>query len=124
MSALRIMHLTDSHVSIESEGGGVDPYRDNRQRMHDAFRSRDPPPIEQLSAALGRAARNDVDLIVHTGDLVNFPDVKSIEAVHELLRRSRLPWIYVAGNHDWHYEGLPGTSDALRLEWRRRLTLF
>ena len=35
----------------------------------------------------------------------------------------RIPWLYTAGNHDWHYEGLPGTETALRKEWTRRRLL-
>lgn len=31
--------------------------------------------------------------------------------------------MYSSGNHDWHYEGLPGSSEALRTEWREKSLL-
>lgn len=38
----------------------------------------------------------------------------------ERLAAVDLPWLYVAGNHDWHYEGMPGTLQQLRAEWIER----
>ena len=31
--------------------------------------------------------------------------------------------MYISGNHDWHYEGLPGTSDSLREVWTKKSLL-
>jgi hypothetical protein len=45
--------------------------------------------------------------------------------VEEKLKACGLPYVYTAGNHDWHYEGMAGTSEALRETWiNNRLLRF
>lgn len=34
-----------------------------------------------------------------------------------------IPYLYISGNHDWHAEGLSGSSEALREEWRSKVLL-
>jgi hypothetical protein len=39
------------------------------------------------------------------------------------LQKVGIPYLFTAGNHDWHYEGMPGSSDYLRETWiKKRLT--
>ncbi|MEM9143269.1 MAG: metallophosphoesterase, partial [Bacteroidota bacterium] len=42
------------------------------------------------------------------------------------LKDTGIPYIYVAGNHDWHYEGMDGPLDVLRDTWitNRLLPLY
>ena len=40
-----------------------------------------------------------------------------VEHLKAMLDASGLNWTYTAGNHDWHYEGEPGTSFAQREKW-------
>jgi len=119
-SPLRILHITDAHVSLSDD----DPPRTSR--MHHAFEHTvdKATGVPTSSAAefvrlMEMACAKSVDLIAFGGDIVNFP---SNETVHWVLDRVRdagcgRPFIYTAGNHDWHTEGLPGDGryDAQRL---------
>ena len=42
------------------------------------------------------------------------------------LKDTNIPYIYIAGNHDWHYEGIEGTLESLRDKWieKRLLPLY
>jgi len=31
--------------------------------------------------------------------------------------KTGIPWLYISGNHDWHYEGMDGSPDSLRIAW-------
>jgi hypothetical protein len=31
--------------------------------------------------------------------------------------KTGIPWLYISGNHDWYYEGMPGNQDSLRKTW-------
>ena len=44
----------------------------------------------------------------------------AVEWARARLEASGVPYLYVAGNHDWHYEGLPGAEAALRAEWAEK----
>ena len=61
-----------------------------------------------------------VDFLALVGDIVSFPSEAGVEYVKRRLDESGLNWMYVSGNHDWHYEGLPGTEMALRAEWTKK----
>ena len=50
------------------------------------------------------------------GELVGFPTLANVEYLKSSLDRCGLPWIYIAGNHDWHFENLPETDGDRRAE--------
>merc|ERR1719221_2210291 len=56
---------------------------------------------------LRTACANNVDLIALGGDIVNFPSNVTVTWVLEQLRGPGcgIPFVYTAGNHDWHKEG-------------------
>lgn len=60
------------------------------------------------------------------GDIFSYPSEYAIEWADSILRDARLNYVYVAGNHDWHYEGMPGSSEDLRKTWidKRLLPLY
>ena len=60
------------------------------------------------------------------GDIFSFPSESAIKWVEEKLKKIDLPYVYTAGNHDWHYEGMEGTSTQLRSTWiqKRLLPLY
>ena len=51
------------------------------------------------------------------GDIFSFPSEAAIEWVQSKLNDTGIPYIYTAGNHDWHYEGMEGTLESLRDTW-------
>ncbi|MBM3847895.1 MAG: metallophosphoesterase [Verrucomicrobia bacterium] len=74
-------------------------------------------PEQSFVAALKLAGQRNADLVVLAGDLFSFPSEAAIEWAQARLQDAALPYAYVAGNHDWHYEGMDGTSDLLRETW-------
>lgn len=115
----KIMHITDSHITIPDVTDSL--VWDKCQRMHKAFENtnshlskKNIPRDEAFKMLIKQAIKQKVDLIVLTGDIINFPSKKSVEFVYQTLKKSNIPFLYVAGNHDWHLEGSTGSSDKLR----------
>jgi len=80
-------------------------------------------PERSFEATLKLARKSGVDLVALVGDLFSFPAEAAIEWVQSRLAEAALPYLYVAGNHDWHYEGMTGTVDELRSTWIRKRLL-
>jgi predicted phosphodiesterase len=124
-----VFHLADAHVSVRDpaeeavwqysarmdEGYGTP--RAHYQTKAKAL------PAERLRELLAAARAAHVDLIALTGDIINNPSASSVRYVAQALRGTGLRSLYVSGNHDWHYEGLPGSEEALRAEWTRQRLL-
>ena len=68
----------------------------------------------------------NADVITLIGDIFSFPSEAAIEWVQSKLKKTGIPYIYTAGNHDWHYEGMEGTMESLRDTWieKRLLPLY
>ena len=45
-------------------------------------------------------SRNDLDFVIHTGDLVDFGLQREFTAMHNLLSKITIPYMAVIGNHD------------------------
>lgn len=125
------MMLADTHFWMEDEREA--PFRQYSARMARAynqtehFQTGEPThPRAGFEAALARAVDWKAHGVALVGDIVSFPAEASIEWVRRRLEAAGVPWLYVAGNHDWHYEGMPGTLEELRSEWitRRLLPLY
>ncbi len=114
---LRVMHLTDCHVSVPGDEGGA--YAAFSRRMHNAYTDYD--RLGAFENLMTVAVDHAVDLIALTGDAVNYPGPEGINLLTRMLEDTGAPWVFTAGNHDWHYEGMPGSSRDLRERWRREL---
>jgi len=55
-----------------------------------------------------------------TGDIFSFPSEEAIEWVYKKLNEAGIPYLFVAGNHDWHYEGMEGSRQKLRDTWTNK----
>ena len=121
--SLKIMQITDSHISIADEKeSDLMKYGD---RMHKAYMnprqhfSEDTAltTFASLDNILLKAKNENINLLVLTGDIVNFPSAASVNYVYERLKATGIRWLFISGNHDWHYEGMEGTLDSLRNTW-------
>jgi len=119
---VKLLVLADTHLFRDDERGA--PYREFSARMARAynqtrhFRSKETTNPEKCFEETLQAAQNEkVELLVLAGDIFSFPSEAAIEWVQSRLEKAGIPWLYTAGNHDWHYEGLPGTSAGLRQTW-------
>ena len=120
-----VLQITDSHITCA--GDSDKEYEQYSARMAGAYahtkhyKTNQPTtPIDSFAELMDSARKEKVDLIVLTGDIINFPSAADVSEVSKMLTASGIPFIYTAGNHDWHYEGMDGAPDELRGEWCKK----
>ena len=128
---IKIVHIADTHLFRDDERGV--PYKTYSGRMAKAYNQTRHFKTDELTnpelafeAAINFAKESQADLITLIGDIFSFPSEAAIEWVTAKLKEVNIPYIYVAGNHDWHYEGMEGTLEDLRNQWikERLLPLY
>jgi DNA repair exonuclease SbcCD nuclease subunit len=127
--SLKIIQITDAHISIADEKEAE--MMKYGERMHKAYMNpkkhysldTSETTFEYFDDILQKAKKDKVELLLLTGDIVNFPSAVSVKYVYDRLTATGIPWLYISGNHDWHYEGLPGTPDSLRAVWTKTILL-
>lgn len=101
---MRVLHLSDTHLGAELRARGAPRGWSRADEHHHA-----------MEAALAPALNEEVDLVVHTGDLFDrsHPPRESVAAAIVLLSRvaRRVPVLLSPGNHDRHGL-LPHLSDT------------
>jgi len=107
---------TDAHISCDTKRDLE--YEQYSTRMNTAFKDRN--TTTSFAQQIQIAQQKKVDLIALTGDQVNYPSPSSISFVLETVQKANIPYLYTAGNHDWHYEGMEGSSHDLRQTWREK----
>ena len=126
-----LMVFADTHLWMSDER--EEPYREYSARMAGAYHSvkhfqtgAQTTPEESFVATIRLAQQRGVDAIAMLGDIVSYPSERAIEWVGEVLDTVAIPCYYTSGNHDWHYEGMEGSSESLREKWRgeRLMSLF
>lgn len=125
---IKVLHIADTHLFRDDDRGT--PYQEFSGRMAKAynqtthFKTRNAThPEEAFEQALELAKKENADVITLVGDIFSFPSEAAIEWVLAKLEETGLPYIYTAGNHDWHYEGMEGTLETLRDTWIDRCLL-
>lgn len=128
---VRLTVVADTHL-FRDDARGVE-YRQYSARMAAAYHqtqhfltSKPTSPEESFQQILQSGQEQDIDLLLLVGDILSFPSEAAVDWVMQKLETAQLPFHYVAGNHDWHYEGMPGTLDELRSTWieKRLLPLY
>lgn len=122
---VRVLVAADTHLFTDDDRGK--PYQQFSGRMAAAYNQTEhfetgqpTNPEESFVRILDRAQKDQVDLLALVGDIFSFPSEAAIEWVGQKLEAAKLPYLYVAGNHDWHYEGMPGSLEELRATWIER----
>ena len=121
----KVFHITDTHLSLDDERGAK--YRQYSKRMANAYKSNinfetgeHGTSQENFVNTLAQAKDEKADLLVLTGDIFSFPSEAGVEWALKELKKTGIPFAYVAGNHDWHYEGMKGSPDKLRQTWTEK----
>lgn len=121
-NSLTVLHISDSHISVLDEK--EKEFHQYSKRMDDGYKTVSHYKTEKkITAAdsflelMELAKSKKVDIIALTGDIVNNPSKSSVKFVTKAVKQTGIPSIYVAGNHDWHYEGMEGTAEELRKTW-------
>jgi DNA repair exonuclease SbcCD nuclease subunit len=120
--SIKVIHIADTHLFKDDERGI--PYRKFSNRMAKAYNQTthfktqiNTNPEEAFEQTLEFAKEVNADLITLIGDIFSFPSEAAIEWVLLKLKDTGIPYIYTAGNHDWHYEGMEGAMESLRDTW-------
>ncbi|MDR0338549.1 MAG: metallophosphoesterase [Planctomycetaceae bacterium] len=111
--SLSFLQISDSHISCDNESDTE--YLSYSKRMGGGTVTQN--RIDFFDDLLKKAKEEKVDFIALTGDIINYPSATAVQTVFDILKRSEIPFLYTAGNHDWHYEGMEGTEEELRQEW-------
>ena len=118
----KVFHITDTHLSMDDARGA--PYQEYSKRMAGAYKSNSHfqtgkkySAEESLELTLETAKKERADFLAFTGDTFSFPSEAAVEWVQQKLAETAIPYAYIAGNHDWHYEGMKGCSQELRDTW-------
>ena len=111
---VRFTVIADAHFTLHDERDAA--RKDNLARL-----AQWPGREADLDAAFAAARKFGADIVPLAGDMFSFPSFANIEFLDRKMRESGLDCRYVSGNHDWHFEGLPGSDDELRATWIRRM---
>lgn len=129
--SVKVVHIADTHLFKDDERGI--PYQEFSHRMAKAYNQtthfktlEKTNPEEAFEQTLAFAKEINADLITLVGDIFSFPSEAAIEWALSKLKETSIPYIYIAGNHDWHYEGMEGSLETLRDTWieKRLLPLY
>jgi hypothetical protein len=119
---VRIIHITDTHLWKDDSRG--EPFSEYSKRMAGAYHvtkhfrtGADTNPEKAFIETLDYVVESKADLVALTGDIFSFPSECAIEWALSELEKRDVPFLYTAGNHDWHYEGMKGSSKELRQTW-------
>ncbi len=120
--SVRMMVIGDAHLTLDDERG--ETWKSYSGRMSTPYRKmrhwrtgKEIISPAGFDEALETAQKSKVDFLALVGDIVSFPSEAGVDYVIDKLKKSGLNWMYISGNHDWHYEGLPGSLKDLRDEW-------
>ena len=120
--SFQITMLADTHLFTDDARG--EAYQQYSGRMAKAynktihFRTGEATnPEAGFREALDIAQEEKSELVALVGDIFSFPAEAGIEWALDQLKQAGLPYIYTAGNHDWHYEGMQGPHAQLRSTW-------
>jgi len=123
--SVKVVLISDTHLFMDDERGI--PFKSFSERMAKAYNQtthfqtrKKTTPKESFEKTLALAKEGNADLIALIGDIFSFPSELAIEWVRSKLDNTDIPYIYVAGNHDWHYEGMKGNLESLRKTWTEK----
>lgn len=103
---VKLLHVTDTHLTYADE-------QDDERKHALARRLRDPNKEQYLAEHIAYA-EECCDLLVHTGDLMDFVSHGNVEKAREILKNERI--FFIAGNHDYsQYVGEAWEDNAYRM---------
>jgi predicted phosphodiesterase len=128
---VKLLVASDTHLWMSDER--ENDFQKFSKRMSDAYHvtrhydtKEDTNPEKAFLETISKASNLKVDAIALLGDIFSYPSEAAIEWAAKNLNDSGIPYYYVCGNHDWHYEGMPGPLKDLRQKWinNRLLKMF
>lgn len=112
----KILHMTDLHACAldESEAASMEPVRrDYIPPRQGLFGGGRPYPSEAALPALLRYGEEiSADLILMTGDIIDFPSEANLTLLKTCVESCSVPVLYITGNHDWSFADDYHTENA------------
>ena len=112
----RILHFTDLHACAldEAEKAAMEPVRrDYIPPRQGLFGGGRPYPSEAaLPALMGYGEEISADLVLMTGDIIDFPSEANLTLLKTCVDACKVPVLYITGNHDWSYADDYHTENA------------
>ena len=103
---VRLLHVTDTHLALVNE-------RDDARKHELARRMGDPDKEKYLLEHIAYAKAH-CDLLVHTGDLMDFVSNANVERARQVVADEH--FFFIAGNHDYsQYVGEAWEDNAYRM---------
>ncbi len=115
---LKVTVITDTHFGMYDERDAE--YADFYQRLLQPP-EKWPARKQAFEKMLTDAKAEGRDAVLLIGDIMSCPTLANIEYIREKLSASGLDYLYISGNHDWHFEGVPGSDLEQRALWIERL---
>lgn len=113
---VHIYVIGDTHIGDDDERGK--PFERYSARMAAAYSKFD--RRGNLAKAVKQAAEKQVDFVALVGDIISYPSHSGVEYIRRTMDGGGVPWAYISGNHDWHYEGEEGPQTMLRARWAEK----
>lgn len=88
---LKILHMTDSHLPFYCDSDSENMIRQGKKRNEKRS-------VRNLNKLIKYGEKN-CDLIVHTGDLIDYISKPCVEFAKDFLKRDK--FLFVAGNHEY-----------------------
>ena len=103
---VKLLHVTDTHLALADE-------RDD-ERKHALAKRLGAPDKEKYLKEHIAYAEEHCDLLVHTGDLMDFVSHANVDYAREVVKNEK--FFFIAGNHDFsQYVGEAWEDDAYRM---------
>ena len=103
---VKLLHVTDTHLALADE-------RDDERKHALAGRMRCPDKDNFLKEHIAYAEEH-CDLLVHTGDLMDFVSHANVDYAREVVKHEK--FFFIAGNHDYsQYVGEAWEDNAYRM---------
>ena len=117
---VRFFLVGDTHMTVNDDRGNN--FLKYTRRMG-GVRRESKETAESFRRTLREAKAAGADLLALVGDQISFPTLAGVEFMRRELDAVGVPWTYTSGNHDWHYEGMPGMEKELRAKYEREILL-
>lgn len=109
---VKLLHVTDTHLALTDE-------RDDERKQalgasrRSSFGDEKKSPEDGLEDLIAYAQKN-CDLLVHTGDMIDFVSCANVEKAREIVKRDK--FFFIAGNHEFsQYVGEAWEDAAYRM---------
>ena len=110
---VRLAIAADTHFAFHDERD--DAYADFYKRM-----AQWPSKKEPFEKMFADVAESKADGLLLLGDIISFPTLANVEYLKRTLDSSKVKAFYIAGNHDWHFEGDDGSDLEQRSRWTEK----